>query len=516
MADFFNKYREEFNKIWGKLNNNVKIIIIVSTVLLAAGFGYLIVRGSTSNYKPLYTDLTTGDTAAIVEKLKEDQVDYKLSGNGSTIMVPEEQLHQLRIELAGAGLPDQGVVGFEIFDSSQFGTTEFERKVNYYRALGGELSRSIQSISGISYSRVQITPPEQSLFIAEEKSATASVLIDLEPGFKMSPETVASIQNLVASSVQDLPLSQVTVVDTNGNLLSIDGETDGNSWISDPKNFTLQKNFEKSLKTDLSAMLTKVLGPGNFTVQVYAKLNFDQRQTESKTYSPVVDEDGIVRSQESNTESYEGSNGGPAAGTPGTDSNIPQYQAEGSENTGSYEKENIITNYEINEKIEKHVYAPGEIKKLSVSVMVNQDADEETLEQIRNAVQAAIGYDEERGDVVDITAIRFDNSLEEAAAQARAAEEAAARRQTYIYAGLIILILVITAALVVYLYRKQKTAPAGSGVDISVEEESEELDLLKKSPEEKEKEQVKKELERMVNSDPESAAKLIRSWLVDE
>jgi len=512
MAEFLAKYKEEIQNTWQKLNKNIQILIIVLTVLMAGAFGYLIFRGASTNYQPLFTNLSTDDTAAIVERLDENNVDYQLGGNGNTVLVPESEIYRLRLDMAAAGLPDQGVVGFEIFDNSEFGTTEFERRVNYYRALGGELSRSIQSISGIEFSRVQITPPEESLFLEEEKSATASVMVKLEPGYNMSAERVNAVQNLVASGVQDLPLSEVTIVDTNGNLLSQPSGSDNNQW-SDPQNFAMQQEFESALKNDLNSLLTKVLGPNNFAVQVNANLNFDQRQAESKTYSPVIDESGIVRSEEINTESQEN---GVSGGAPGTDANIPQYQGEGTGENSSYERENTITNYEINERIEQHVYAPGEVDRLSVSVIIDQETEEETINQIRNAVSAAIGYDEQRGDVLNISSMAFDDSLEQAAQEAMLAEEEAARRQMYIYGGLILLVLLLTSALIIYLYRKKPAADRGSKIDLSVEEDEEEINLFEPDADQRKRAKVKNELENMIHSDPENAAKLIRSWLIDE
>jgi flagellar M-ring protein FliF len=512
MAEFLAKYKEEIQNTWQKLNKNIQILIIVLTVLMAGAFGYLIFRGASTNYQPLFTNLSTDDTAAIVERLDENNVDYQLGGNGNTVLVPESEIYRLRLDMAAAGLPDQGVVGFEIFDNSEFGTTEFERRVNYYRALGGELSRSIQSISGIEFSRVQITPPEESLFLEEEKSATASVMVKLEPGYNMSAERVNAVQNLVASGVQDLPLSEVTIVDTNGNLLSQPSGSDNNQW-SDPQNFAMQQEFESALKNDLNSLLTKVLGPNNFAVQVNANLNFDQRQAESKTYSPVIDESGIVRSEEINTESQEN---GVSGGAPGTDANIPQYQGEGTGENSSYERENTITNYEINERIEQHVYAPGEVERLSVSVIIDQETEEETINQIRNAVSAAIGYDEQRGDVLNISSMAFDDSLEQAAQEAMLAEEEAARRQMYIYGGLILLVLLLTSALIIYLYRKKPAADRGSKIDLSVEEDEEEINLFEPDADQRKRAKVKNELENMIHSDPENAAKLIRSWLIDE
>lgn len=514
MAEIFAKYKEELSTLWGKLNKNIQLLIIVLTVLMTLAFAYLIFSGSSVNYEPLYVDLSTTDSAAVVERLEENGVTYKLAGNGKTILVAEEEIYRLRLDMAAAGLPSQGVVGFEIFDQSDFGTTEFERRVNYYRALGGELGRSIQSISGISYSRVQITPPQESLFSAEEKSATASVLVELEAGFRMNQNQIQAVRSLVASGVQDLPLEEVTIVDTNGNLLSSNNSNRGEGV--DPQNFVLRKEFEASLKNDLNSLLTRVLGPNNFAVEIYADLNFDQRQAESKTYTPVVDESGIVRSEELSTQNQQGAQG--AGGVPGTDTNIPQYQA-GSETEGaSFESEDRITNYEINERIEQHIYAPGEVEKLSVSVMVDQSVNEEVLTQIRTAIAAAIGYNEQRGDILNIAAVNFDNSLQEEAAAARETIAAAERRRMYIYAALIAFVLLTTAALIIYLYRKRNVqTAAGTNLDLRVEDDEDELEnLFQPDKEQKKDAQMKRELEQMIHSDPENAAKLIRGWLLDD
>jgi len=262
--------------------------------------------------------------------------------------------------------------------------------------------------------------------------------------------------------------------------------------------------------------LTRVLGPNNFAVEVYADLNFDQRQAESKTYTPVVDENGIVRSEEVSTSSQQGAQG--AQGVPGTDANIPQYQAGDDAGAASYESEDRITNYEINERIEQHVYAPGDVKKLSVSVMVDQTVDEERLDQIRSAVAAAIGYDQDRGDVLNIAAVNFDNSLQQEAEAARANQAAAERRRMYIYGALIALVLLISAGLIIYLVRRNgmQTQP-GANLDMSVEDDEDELEsLFKPDREQKKDAHMKRELEQMIHSDPENAAKLIRSWLLDE
>ncbi len=518
MAEILEKYREQLTELGNRLNKRAKIVIGVVVIFLLIIFAVLILWNSNARYSPLFTNLNTQDAAAITERLKEKNISYKLSSGGSTVLVPEDMVYDLRLELAGEGLPDQGVVGFEIFDESQFGSTDFERKVNYYRALSGELSRSIRAMNGIDYARVQITAPRESLFVEEERPPSASVLLQLKAGFNINPGQVKAIANLVASSVQGLDNEYVTIVDTGGNLLSslladnIDRQTD-------VKHLTVQKNFEDGLKRDLNMLLTKVLGPDNFVVQVNAKLNFDQKEMESKTYSPVGDDRGIVRSEEINEETYEGSSPA-AAGVPGTESNIPQYMenAENGETTGSYERNNTITNYEINEKIERHVYAAGDVEKLSVSVIVDDDLQMETLRKIEESVKAAIGFSEDRGDIISVSSINFDDSLEQEAVMAREAEAAAQKRMTYIYGGLIVLtLLVIIISLNIFRKKKETKYIPGEEIDYEVGQKVEEVEEKEElSEEEKQRRKMRIELEDVVTRKPEEVARLLKNWLIEE
>jgi len=524
MWDSLNDYIENIKELWGNLDGKAKIMIGAGTVLMLVVFGYLIISGDSTVYTPLYTDVVQEDAGKIVNSLKEKNIPYRLTNNGSTIEVPKDQVHQARIDLASEGLPHQGVVGFEIFDQSNFGTTDFERKVNYYRAVGGELSRSIKVMNGVEYAKVQITAPKDSLYLDEEKSASASVLLQLDSGFRMNTAQINSITNLVASSVQDMTPSDVTVIDTGGNLLS--AENNGNNMNSQisQENMEIQNNFEQGLERDLQKLLTKVLGPDNFSVNVSAKLNFDQREVESKTYMPVADGEGIVRSEEVREETNDVTSNG-NGGAAGTESNIPEYQGEGAATqTSQSEKTNTVTNYEINEKIERRVYAGGEVERLSVSVMVDGEQEQALINKIEESVQTAIGYDPNRGDEVSVNSYNFDNSLEQEIAQAREAEASAERNRMYIYGGLIVLIIIILSAIIFFVRRgmSSSTTPQpvqrGQMVDYESKEVEEVEDYSKPtlSEEEKKKKQLTEELEDVVADQPDDVAKLLKNWLMED
>ncbi len=524
MWDSLSDYIENIKELWDNLDNKAKIMIGAGTLLVLVVFGYLILSGNSSVYTPLFSDVTSEEAGKIVNSLQDKGVPYKITDGGGTIEVPESQVHQARMELAAEGLPTQGVVGFEIFDESQFGVTDFERKVNYYRAVGGELSRSIKVMRGVDYAKVQITAPKDSIYLDEKRSSSASVLIQLDAGYRMGESQISSITNLVASSVQNLSPSEVTVIDTKGNLLSAEGSGGNSNNQVSKENLEIQQDFEDSLEKDLKSMLTKVLGPDNFSVNVSAKMNFDQRETESKTYTPVEDGEGIVRSEEISEETSETtsqSNGGAA----GTESNIPEYQAEGNGNQSSQqESTNTVTNYEINEKIEKRVYAGGEVERLTVSVMVDGQKDQELLSRIQESVESAIGADPERGDQVTVNSFNFDNSLEQEIAQAKEAQASSKRNQMYIYGGLIIVIIIILSIIIFMIKRSYSATSStpqvqrGQMVDYETDHEEETGSISKPSlsEEEKQKKQLTEELGEVVSDQPEDVAKLLENWLMED
>ncbi len=523
MWNTVSEYINNIKELWTGLDGRAKIIITAGTAVILIVLGYLIISGDAAVYTPLYTDVVSEEAGEIVNALDERNIPYKLTNGGGTIEVPKSQVYQARIDLAAEGLPNQGVVGFEIFDESQFGATDFERKVNYYRAIGGELSRSIRLMRGIDYAKVQITAPKDSIYLDEKRSASASVLIQLDSGYQTDSSQINSITNLVAGSVQNLSPGNVTVIDTNGNLLSAEGNGNNLNSQVNKENLSMEKNFEQSLETDLKAMLTKVLGPDNFTVSVNAKLNFDQREVESKTYSPVVDDNGIARSEEVSEQTSEVTSQ-PDGGAAGTETNIPEYQAGGEDTqTSSEESINTVTNYEINEKIERHVYAGGDVERLSVSVMVDGIEDQALLTNIQESVESAIGVDPERGDAVTVNSFNFDNSLAEEISNAKEAQQSSERTRMYIYGGLILLIIIILTGIIFMVKRSYSSSPSvprGQMVDYQsgsdYEEETQELNRPTLSDEEKRKKQLTEELEDVVSDQPEDVAKLLKNWLLED
>ena len=513
MVGNFTELKNQLLQLWDNFNKRAKIIIIVSTIIAFLGLLILVNWASRPDYTVLFNNLSSEDAGSIVNRLKEQQINYKIENDGSAILVPRSKVHQLRLDLASNGLPSGGVTGFEIFDQTQIGSTNFEQKVNYYRALSGELTRTIRQMKNVSYAKVQVTPSKDSIYKDEAKPAKASVMLQLEQYQQLSAPQVRSIANLVASSVETLNPENVTIVDTAGNLLS--AQLEGESEEDDFSNQLKMKNkLESTMEKDLNVMLTKVLGLNNFVVKVNADLNFNKRNVTSKEYEPVVGDEGVVRSRQTKEESQEGTTTTPE-GVPGTTSNIPQYQENSQQQQESQNEEEIV-NYEINQKVEEFVKSQGNVERLSVSVMVNEDLDNQQQEQIRQAISTAVGYNQSRGDEISVIGMPFDNSMEESTAQAQAELAAQRRQRTYLIVAGIIAVL----ALLFYLYRRSQSTSeeAAKEMDYTVDDttEGEEAATSELSEEEQAKRELRQELQKLAQEQPEEIAELVRSWMSEE
>lgn len=522
LREFFQQLQE----LWENLDTRARVVISGAAVVIFTGLIFLIFVIGDPNYQPLFEQLDPEEASEIVEELDTRGVSYQLADGGRTVLVPADAVHDMRLAMAGEDLPRTGQVGFEVFDDVQFGTTDFERRVNLYRAMGGELSRTIETMEAIRNARVQITAPEESLFITEERPAEASVMLDLETRDRLTEEQARAIGNLVASGVPDLKLENVTIVDTAGNLLSPRDMAEDDLYRTGEISTTqreMERDYENKLTERLSGMLTRILGPDNFTVQVESRMNFDRREQESHTYLPIVDEEGLPRSRQELREVFYGGEV-PEEGAPGTASNIPGYlTVEEMEEEGYYERTEETINYEMDEIIEREEFAPGTLEHLSVSVMVDDEMAEDELLALEESVQAAVGYDEERGDTINISSLEFDRTMEEELAAAREREEAARRRQFMVYSGLIVGVLFLTVLTIFLLRRRlqqeeQMAVPEGATVDMMIEEEEEEVELPEEelSEEEKKARKMREELSEMADDQPEEMAELIKSWLSEE
>jgi flagellar M-ring protein FliF len=393
------------------------VLVVVGGLV---GMISLVVWTNRPDYSVLYSTLSEKDAAAVVSKLKEMKIPYQLGGGGTSILIPSQQVYDTRLQLATHGLPQTGGVGFEIFDRTNFGMTDFMQQLNYQRALQGELSRTVNQFSEVEKSRVHLTIPKESLFLEEQEEARASVILQLRQGTHLNRNQLQGIIHLVASSVEGLSPQNITVVDTQGHLLSEGGDSDPLAQLGQSQ-WEFQTNLERALEKRVQTMLEKAVGENRVIVRVSADLDFKQIEETEETYDP---EASAVRSEQRSEEKTE--NGYPgSSGIPGVRSNVPPGGAQsGSTGSSKLQRSNETINYEINRRTRRVVEPTGRIRKLSVAVLLDGSyenvagEDESTtvayiprtpeeMNRYESIVKRAIGYNAERGDQVEVANVSF-------------------------------------------------------------------------------------------------------------
>lgn len=411
-----------------------KVGTIFALAAMVAGLVALSLWARQPDFRVLYTNLSDRDGGAIIAALNQMNIPYQFNEGGSAIMVPANRVHDARLRLASSGLPKGSIVGFELMENQKFGATQFQEQVNYQRALEGELVRSIQALSSVESARVHLAIPKPSVFLREQQKPTASVLINLHSGQSLDRSQVSGIIHLVASSVAELPVSGVSVLDQNGNLLSNSANESGNLSL-DPGQLAYLHQTEQSYNRRILDILEPIVGRDNVRAQVTADLDFSHTESTAEIYRPNGSQaDAAIRSQQT-SESKNGLQGN-AQGVPGALSNQPPGAAsapidnppslKSTDPTGSSSSRRDSTiNYEIDKTI-RHTRMPvGGIKRLSAAVVVNHRKivdkagkvglvalKQEQIEQVRALVKEAIGFDEKRGDSLRVANTAF--SIDEA------------------------------------------------------------------------------------------------------
>jgi flagellar M-ring protein FliF len=358
------------------------------------------------NYAPLYTNLSPQDGAAIVKELEAAKVPYGISGGGTVIEVPRGVIYQTRLKLAGKGMPAGSGVGFEIFEKTPFGVSEFTQQVNYLRALQGELSRTINSIAAVQSSRVHLAIPSRSNFLGPEEKPSASVVVDLRPGYHLSPDQVQGIVNLVASSVPKLSSDKVTVIDSSGRPLKEIVPAAASTEAE--KLNVLKLNYEQEIERRIETMLDPVLGPGKIVVRANVQLNLQETQMTREEFDP---ENRVVRSQRSMVDDTDAKIGG----KPGVQANIPGGDGNKTIAENGSRRSNESVTYEVGRTTSRISEPRGQIQKISVAVLVDGKYEKdkysprsaEEMEVIKGVVKRAVGFDGERGDDLEVANVPF-------------------------------------------------------------------------------------------------------------
>ncbi len=410
---------EQLRMLAQSLSRRQQILIAVMAVTVVGGLWFWIRQNREKDFKPLFTGLAAEDANLVVTRLKEANVEFRLAENGATVLVPSQRVAETRLLVAGAGLPKTGRLGFEIFDKANFGATDFAEQVNYRRALEGELERSVMSIAEVEQARVHLTFAKDSVFSEMRQPGKASVLLKLRRGAQLSPRNVKAVSHLVASAVEGLAPDGVTVVDMQGNLLNKTKEEEQLQQQMSPVEY--RQKLERDLMGKLQSTLEPVLGQDHFRAGVSVEVDFSNGEQSEESFDPNR---SVMVSQQRSEEVLAPN---AQSGVPGTPSNLPRpYSRPGSSSSGVTRRTENIS-YQTSRVIRKMTLPQGSIRRISTSVVVDQQVrwegygnlakrileapSEETIEKVKDLVAGAIGFNEERGDQIFIESLPFESTL---------------------------------------------------------------------------------------------------------
>lgn len=411
------------------LPRSSRILAFTTLAAALALVGYFYLRTSFEPYAVLYNQMEKEDAGALVAKLKELKVPYRLAADGSTVEVPEARVHELRLELATLGLPRGGGIGFESFDKTHLGATEFEQKVMFRRALEGELARTIGSIGAVQSARVHLVLPEKSVFVSKSEPASASIVVRLRAGRTLGAPEVSGVVHVAASSVPGLAAERITLVTSEGVMLHRPSNKGAEPGAGDPENPSQARTLEALLEERARHMLERVTGAGHVDVRVTAEVDTARVEHVEDHYDPTK---STLRSEERNLE-RDGSDT-TVAGVPGAESNLPAgagaaKPAGTADPTAGILRDSHTRNYEVDHVFEKRVATAGSVKRLTVAVLIDGTPKtegghtvmvprtKEEIDRFAALVRSAVGADEKRGDLVTVDSVAF-LDLDAAAAEA--------------------------------------------------------------------------------------------------
>jgi flagellar M-ring protein FliF len=536
-----------------QMRGNPRAPLIVALAVLIAVVVGLVLWSRAPDYKVLYSNLSDRDGGAIVTALQAANIPYKLSEGGGAIMVPADQVHEMRLRLAQQGLPKSGSVGFELLDNQKFGISQFAEQVNYQRALEGELERTIQSISTVQSARVHLAIPKQSVFVRDAETPSASVMVNLYPGRLLDESQVVAITHMVASAVPQLSARSVTIVDQDGNLLT---QANADAGL-DATQLKYVKQVEHDTQQRIDQILAPLFGAGNAHSQVSADIDFSKSEQTAETYAPNgTPSQSAIRSQQSSSAVEMQQSG--ASGVPGALSNQPPQATQApidapngasgaAASTPVSDHKDSTTNYELDKTVRHFQQSAGGIRRLSVAVVVNYmplpDAKGHTtmqalpapkLAQVEQLVKDAMGFDEKRGDSVNVVNSQFTSPVDPNANLPwwRTPDMIALARQIATYLGIAAVALFLYFVMVKPALRRAFPPPAEAVAALpSSSDEPMLLDGLPASARneestdsalvsfENEKHRFEKNLEyarQIARQDPKIVATVVKNWVSDE
>ncbi|MCO5144466.1 MAG: flagellar M-ring protein FliF [Oligoflexia bacterium] len=545
--EFLNRGMARFSEFFASLPSGKKIAFVgLSFVVFVSIFG-LFFWASKSSYSPLVSNLSPEDSTTIIRYLRDKKIPFIVDESGRNISVPPDKVYDLRLELASSGLAQSGVVGYEVFDKQSFGATSTVQRINEQRAREGELVRTINHIKGIERSRVHLAIPQKSAFLEDEKKPTASVILDLVPGFQPSDDQVKGIQRLVAAAVKDLDLNAVTIVSNSGKQLSQNSDDPAAAFAAATLDY--QRKFEAKTEDKVQSLLSRVLGEGKVIAKVNADFDFS-RVAETQTL--FDGENAAIRSVNRDTDSAEGNRPLPGgqpgvrAQTPGPENQIANAPPTA---TSSTQRNRELTNFEIPKTMRSTEKPMATLKRLSVAVMVDantvQDANapggvrvekipEEKLAEFRSIVANAVGWDKDRDPPIEVKSIAFfKEDLDEATKAAQLAERNKMIMDIAKWSA-IGLLFTLFFMFVVRPFIKWVTENTVDSMEDFLPQTLEELekaqakqvaqsleDILpeieeKVDPEKVQSEMLKEKVVALVNDNPHKASQILHDWIIEK
>ncbi len=556
----FNRLGTQIRDFFKSLSKGRKAALIATAGVVTIALVMITLWTGDSAFQTLYTNLSSEDATAIMRLLREKKIPFRVDHDGKTIKIPPEAVYDLRLELASSGYPQSGVVGYEVFDRTNFSTTSFVQRLNQKRALEGELMRTINQLKGVKRSRVHLALPAKSTFIEDQKHPSASVVIDLEAGQQLGEKQIQGISHLVASAVEGMEIGEVVIVDSNGKMLS----KNSNDPIARQTASLIenQQKLEHDYEQRIESMLSKVVGEG----KVVAKVSIDMDFTQSAETQTAYDQEGsAVRSEQKNAEVMDGSRPVPS-GAPGAASNAPgpQPASQSPAVRSNTQKQFETKNWAVPETVRKVVKANPSIKKVSVAVLVDNEyinrklasvapaegqaagaqtdakavdaargaAWEAEKQKIQTLVSRAVGLELSRNDTIDIQGMEFSKTdLEDGDRQIREAEMRRLYRHIAEY-GVIGLLMILFFLFIVRPFIKWLTDNTVESMESFLPKTVEELEKLrdgedqlaqveealpvivdKVDPEKVEGEMIKEKIITLIEKNPSKAAMVVHDWI---
>lgn len=548
---------DQLRKLLASLTPRQRISLAVAAVVVIAALFWLAGWRREGDFRPLYTGLAAEDAGAVVAKLRERGVEYRIAENGSSVLAPSAQIAELRLQMAAAGLPKTGRAGFELFDKTNFGLTEFAEHINYQRAVEGELERSIMALSEVEQARVHLTLPKDSIFAEGRQPAKASVMIKLRPARQLAGANVLAVTHLVSSAVEGLTPEAVSVLDMNGNLLSRRRAPSTDADAPADAALDYQRQIEKDLLVKVSSTLEPLLGAEKFRAGVSVECDFSSGEQSEETYDPNR---AVVTSSQKTEDVAAGA--ASTAGVPGTASNLPNAppRAPGGSGLGTSRRTESVA-YQPSRVVRRMRLPQGGIRKISIAVLIDQDVrwegagpqakrfldapPPEQLKRIQDVVAAATGLNSERGDRLIVESLPFESTLHREPPRAAPAVQPPPRQTglpvpILVGAGIGAATLALLGAGALILSRRRKRAgvalrPPGLPPAADPEQanrqleahlaaqeqlrrrsDADALNALKSAPAQtKKSELLAKHLIEAAKKDPLAAAQVLRSWIYD-